>query len=663
MDPAKFVYASTIVFLPVLITIVSFIRDREHLLGNISFWFFVVSFVVTLTKTGAGLVTTLLLLTVSPALHLQLNSFLQPPLHALNYPGVESCTGFLAAWACRRRFVPAVNVLKIFPSTWLLVLHGWIAASAIVAVAHNIWQSGSEFALRGLFYNIYLLRHLSWHDDYFPLHDLFAYSVAVAMVIAVWTLLQQYGRRLFEHLLIALFCGFAINAGFALWQKIDGVGWIGDATAGGVNAFWPDLHSFSALMVLSLLLGYGYFRTQRGSATARTLVGLVMLLSGGGLFLSGSRSAMLIVCMVVVVLGGATMVARGRRRVFALIAIVLLVLGVDSTLRRGYRGLSYQLLRASSDGVTFSDIDKALSFRPGIWQAALRMYSEFPWFGLGQGSFYRLGSIQEFSNNSYLVNEIGENAHNYLVQTFVELGPIGLILILVCCLPIFRQGRNNLNLISFYALLAILLANLFAHALLVREMLMLCSVFLGTYYWQIESSGSQMEPVIEQRRVRVLAWAAIGLVTLVGVEVAHSFHRFPFVYGQRCFTPRTLDQDGWTRGLLQQPIPDAAVLIRLGLSAAQPNASSRPLVVEIAVIDSSATAVWSRTLEVPRHSDVPFRFAIELPRWSQSANYLSVRASHCYVPLNLGVTYDSRTLGVHIDELRFETADGRLLTP
>ena len=660
-NSAKLAYASAVVVLPVVITLASFLRDREQLLSNISFWFFVFSFVVTVARTSAGLVTTLLLLTVSPALHLQFNSVLSPPLHALNYPGVDCCIGFLAAWGCRGGLTSARTVLRTFPTTWLLVLHAWIAASAFIAVARNIWQSGSEFVLRGFLYNVYLLRQLSWHDDYFPLHDLFIYSTAIAMTIAVWVLLKQHGQRLFKRVLIALLVGFAANAILALAQKITGAGWSGGGIENSVNAFWPDLHSFAALMLLSLVLSYGYLNTSQAASKAKSAVALVMLLSAVALYFSGSRSTILIVCVGLAAFGlTLTIAAKGRQRFVSLAATALLFVGVDWMLRHGYRGLSYQSLRAAKEGLTFPAIDTLLSSRPGIWRAALQMYSEFPWFGLGQGSFYRLSAIPEFSANAYLVSAGGENAHNYLLQTFVELGPIGLALILVCCLPILRQGRNNVKLISFYALFAILLGSLFAHALLVREMLMLCAVFMGMYYWESEGGRLRSEPPSQLRRWLVVGWIAAGFVTLAAVETAQSFHKFPFTYGQRCLQPSILAKDRWTSGLLQQQIPDSASLVRLSFSADRPDLQRHSLDVEVAVSAGGST-LWSRVLQLAGSSGDPVRLTVELPQRLQTPTYLTIRASHCYVPLNLGVTYDRRALGVRVDELRFEANGAELL--
>ena len=47
-----------------------------------------------------------------------------------------------------------------------------------------------------------------------------------------------------------------------------------------------------------------------------------------------------------------------------------------------------------------------------------------------------------------------------------------------------------------------------------------------------------------------------------------------------------------------------------------------------------------------------------MPESPDGKRFLELKPSHCYVPLNLGVTYDPRRLGVRVKELRFLTAAG-----
>ena len=117
------------------------------------------------------------------------------------------------------------------------------------------------------------------------------------------------------------------------------------------------------------------------------------------------------------------------------------------------------------------------------------MYLAFPFFGLGQGAFYRLSAIPEFSGSAVLVELGGDGVHNEFLRILVELGPVGLGLVLLSAIPFVRLGRQNFQWVSFYALVGISLGNVYTNAMLVRELLMLCAVFAGSYFWEVRASG------------------------------------------------------------------------------------------------------------------------------------------------------------------------------
>ena len=234
--------------LTLTVALASFIRDRGQLLSNISFWLFLVPFAVSIWRIEVGFLSALFLLTVSPSLHEQFNVLAGAKLHAWTYPGVDCCLGFLAAWTVKGGLRSAKEVLNLFPSGPILLFHAWVALSAVIAVGRNIWQSASELSLRGLAYNVWLTRGISWHDDYYPLQDPFFYSVALAMLFGTWALLSQGGERLLKRLVGVVLAGATANVVFALWQKATGMGWVNGQWSINANALWPDLHSFGAFM-------------------------------------------------------------------------------------------------------------------------------------------------------------------------------------------------------------------------------------------------------------------------------------------------------------------------------------------------------------------------------------------------------------------------------
>ena len=288
-------YFRLIVALTLTVAVASFIRDRGQMFSNVSLWLFVVPFALSLWRTQFGFLSAVLLLTVSPSLHVQSNVLAGTSLHAWAYPGVDCCLGFLAAWVLKGGLRGTDEILERFPSGPLLVFHAWVALSAVVAVGRNIWQSASEFSSRGLVFNLWLTRGISWHDDYYPLQDPFFYSVAVAMLFSTWALLQEGGDRLLKRLGGVTLAGASANVVFALWQKATGKGWVNGELATSVNAFWPDLHSFGVFMALALFLGYGFLASRFATRKVSGLAGLALLAAAVGLYLSGSRSTLFFV--------------------------------------------------------------------------------------------------------------------------------------------------------------------------------------------------------------------------------------------------------------------------------------------------------------------------------------------------------------------------------
>ena len=134
---ARTTYFRLVVALTLTVAIASFVRDRGQLLSNISFWLFLVPFVVTLWRAEAGFLAAILLLTVTPSLHEQSNALAGANLHAWAYPAVDCCLGFLAAWTLKGGLRGVDNCLNRFPSGPLLLFHAWVVLSAVIAVGQK----------------------------------------------------------------------------------------------------------------------------------------------------------------------------------------------------------------------------------------------------------------------------------------------------------------------------------------------------------------------------------------------------------------------------------------------------------------------------------------------------------------------------------------------
>ena len=286
------------------------------------------------------------------------------------------------------------------------------------------------------------------------------------------------------------------------------------------------------------------------------------------------------------------------------------------------------------------------------------MYLAFPLFGLGQGAFYRQSAIPEFSDSQFLVSMNGEGVHNELFRILVELGLVGFGLVLFIAIPFVKLGRQNFQWVSFYALIGIAVGNLYTNAILVRELLMLLGVFAGSYFWEVQAASSKewRPPTLTTTRYVAVALAALAFAALI--EVALSFGRLPFTYGQRCREVHPLAKDGWTQGVLRVPVPPAAVSAELAVLADRPDLDRRPLELDLSVLSGSGSSLHRQSYKFTRREASPRSFQLPIPESSDGKRFLELKPSHCYVPLNLGITYDPRRLGVRVNELRFLTIAG-----
>jgi O-antigen ligase len=626
------------------------IRHRTDAPLTVSYYYFGLAFAITLLGRRAGLVVTVFLLTVGAALHRQLNALLGAQLDAWFYPGVEAAVGFLVA-ACLRHDRSALFAAPIarFPAGPLLLLHAWIAVSCAAAIGRNLWQSASEFTARGLWFNALRLRELGWHDDYFPLQDLFALSVAFLTLFAAWSLLLEGGRRLILQLAGAILAGAVANAAFGVWQRWTERGWFFDSEALSVNAFLPDMHSFGAFMASALFLGMAVFMLHARRDSIRALVAGACLLTAAGLFLSQSRSTVFLAVLLLGVLGTwAALAGRGWRRIAAIASIVVLVVMVDALLTVGYRGFTYRSLLAALAGGS----DEALSYRPEIWTAAVRMYSQFPLFGLGQGAFYRLSAIPEFSQSPKLAEWGGENAHNYFLQTFVDLGPVGFGLALACLWPMVRLGRANRYSIAVYGLIGVAVGNLYAHALLIRELLVVTAVLVAIYFREAEALSPDAVAPLAPRAGRALGAAFVVGGLLAAGEAVTSLQRYPFHYGMRCHEQRPIAADGWATGLFRYSLPSETRHVELALAWERPDAVRRGLQIDFALADATGKLAFRERIDAASATAPARRLSFDLPPTDQPYWMLSVTSSSCYVPMNAGYDIDRRRLGVRVSDLR-----------
>jgi hypothetical protein len=149
--------------------------------------------------------------------------------------------------------------------------------------------------------------------------------------------------------------------------------------------------------------------------------------SGGGLWLSESRSALGAVIAVVIVaaLWASTSRFSTRARATALAIAVLALLG----------GAAFRARLLESD----PDY-RGVGFRQQFVQTSLRMIGARPLFGVGEGQYYSASPL--FLSPELASSYGAENAHNFFLQVAAELGFVGLVLFAVVLIsPLARTAR------------------------------------------------------------------------------------------------------------------------------------------------------------------------------------------------------------------------------
>jgi hypothetical protein len=170
-----------------------------------------------------------------------------------------------------------------------------------------------------------------------------------------------------------------------------------------VNIHYADLNAAGSYFAMMLLVAAGLARH-------RLLAAISLPLIASGLWLSGSRTAMLAAALAAAV----TAVLLLRRRTGTMVkpALVLALLVVVASLA------AWRLYPQGRN----LEAREALSYRLELAGVALRLTAEHPVFGTGLG---------RFQPESAPYTDVPENAHNNFLQVMAELGLTGLVLLLL----------------------------------------------------------------------------------------------------------------------------------------------------------------------------------------------------------------------------------------
>jgi hypothetical protein len=558
-----------------------------------------------------------------------------------------------------------------------------LTVSVAVAITRNLYQSASPFVPHAFIYNLMHLRTLGWHDDYRPLLDWIAYAMAFLLLALFVPALKSMPNRN-NLIFIPLIAGLVIAAWVGLRQSTLGVGLsVSQITFRqgqfGYMAlgFQPDLHAFGGQMLLGVVGLFGYLYAKKNVYLRLLVICTVVPFCGLVLFLSKSKASFALAIVCLMVLAALWLLHR-----FKYFWPVVVSLGLASLM------IMFSMVIFTDSWVTILSLtlhkfnlpdlhtlNLQLSYRPEVYLAAFRIFTLFPFAGLGQSEFYRQSASHDLTQSLFLsFEQNGENAHNYFLQTLAETGVLGVsAFVLLLAYPIIRATEKRALIPGIIALLAVFSGNLFAHSMLVRENLLLAMCFIALMYATVQMravSSKQGNPLpsvnnpwlsnslrrlsTQLTQPKILIGLTLISLLWVAKETYQSLSSSPFNIDIQCHEKPRLSRDGWTSGRYVFDMPVGAQGMALQIIGTQPDVVQRPL--------PASLSVWyDRRLLLQKdfvlNKTEPQQLVIDLPDgvFATPDDYqIELKVQRCFVPRNFGMSEDSRRLGVRVESVNWK---------
>jgi O-antigen ligase len=668
--------ACTIASISVLLNDLYFWGQSPHYINP---YLFLITFLMALPRKTRGFMGCIFLLPLSAGLGSQLNAYLGSSFLVLPNAGLDLVAGFFigslvgslrslgsffdtkGSSSCNANFI---KTLAPWPVALVMAM---ITISTAIAISRNIFQSATQASLKGLLFNLVHFRPIDWHDDYMPISDWIAYALALAIIAVVIGYLKNHSNRN-QIIFRPLIGGLVLAALMGILQATTGLGlpesllsFRKDQLGYAVIGFQPDLHAYAGHMLLGAIGLWGYFYSGL-SRYERQIIVFVIALSWIGLILSKSR-ALLIFATIVMFIWLIYHLWREKRHLvvpililsLSSVGIFLALIFINSNSLAGIPVLSWlgELANQfkSRDLTSWSLLSGIFGARFEIWEGALRMWSQFPLMGVGQGDFYRLSDIASFSRSNFLILNHGENAHNYFLQTFTETGLIGAsIFLLAFVVPFSILKNQRIAFPAAIALMSLLLGNIFSHSFLVRENLMLGAVLIGALYLFYEEKAV-ISPYRSRKTLLIGIFLSILVLIFGAWEVYGSFGKKPFERGYYCYLGKDLQTDGWSSGQFEIQVPANVNSILLQLHTERPKALKDQLGISIFALKNGVGEAVS-LVEGNFLGSQDGMHELKVPEQLADQSFrLVVRSSECYTPRNLGISSDARRLGMRVGNL------------
>lgn len=639
------------------------------------------SFLTAAINIRLGLISCIFALPLLPNLTWQIQQYIgYGRILALHNSGLDLMAGlFLGGLVNQIVKNKKIALNELFP--WQLgLLLIFLGASVTLAITRNLHQTASIFQLSTLLFNLSHLRSLGWHDDYRPIFDWVVFGSASSMIFVVVSALKSTPKR-DDYIFVPLIFSLITAAAVGFRQSKYGMGLSHDLLNFRVDqfgyvalGFQNDLHAYAGQMLIGAI-GLGGYLLYTKEPKNKLLVLLSLPICWMALFLSKSKSnfVLALICMIIIFI---MWIFRHSRLIKPLVKTSLISILLIALSAIFFQDGWISILTSFANRLGLQDLaalNIKLSYRPEVYLTGFKFFTFAPILGLGQSEFYRQAANYALTNSHFLsIDQNGENAHNYFLQTLVETGLVGIALYtLVIFYPVYKIKNKRLLLPAGMALGAIFIGNLLAHSLLVRENLFIASGFIGLMYaWLNAEKNLETSPLsfdnrnstkkvdyIKQhvnflKHRNFITVCVIVLITISLREVYLSYRKEPFLEDVQCFKARSLDPNGWTSGLFKISIPEGAKGITLNIKAAQPYIEKRPLEATMSILHGNNSLI-EQSQQLFDHKE-PIRISINFKdnAIADDGDYRAeLRLQRCFIPRNLKINTDDRRLGVQIESV------------
>lgn len=345
-----------------------------------------------------------------------------------------------------QNFVPIIIVL---------IALNWLSRGKKAFEFHNLKSSWSLLALIG--YYLWHILGLFWSENLsFGWFDL-QIKLPFLLLPLIYSSYKPFDRDQFEKIIWGFMAGClaAITMGLAnsVYTYYTGESPILNFYEENIT---PVLHIGYFAMYLNLGLLLSIYLVLKGEERFYTpkSAGLILiaLLFATATFLSTARNGFLVLILVILFLGLYAII-KYRKWLVAVISLLVLwisasILLKDVGLRESsLHGFDYVVNLAEKKGEVTAQEWESTAVRVLLWRTAVELIEENPLLGTGTGDIKdELIKIYKERDYIYIIDK-QLNIHNQFLQSWAALGPLGLLLSLMCFLLPFYYAIKRHNLV------------------------------------------------------------------------------------------------------------------------------------------------------------------------------------------------------------------------